>query len=302
MASSLYWIIVAIWLCVLVCAVRYGFTTRTVFGSARVLMLVVGIDTIRDIAENVYFGLYFGSQYGLFSSGFATVLGQPFVLILPKVLNAAAGLVVLFILFARWLPRASRERQALAVQATTDALTGLLNSREFSLAAQAEIDRCRRYRRPLNLLMLDIDNFKRVNDQHGHATGDLVIRQVAATTTRICRSADSCGRIGGEEFVVLLPESPGDSALTLAERLRGEVWATTVAAEQGPIRISVSIGVAQLDADIATVADLLKCADRALYEAKRSGRNRVCAYQARGAKMSGDHAAEVPTGFGHPVA
>lgn len=159
-----------------------------------------------------------------------------------------------------------------------DHLTGLANRRAFFEAAELELARRQQSRRPLALLMVDADHFKRINDAHGHPAGDAVLRQLAATMLRICREVDVVARIGGEEFALLLPGVDHDAALAVAERLRAEV-AQPPAAEQQAIPYTVSIGVAAMDDSVAGIDALIKQADQALYAAKRRGRNQVVGWR-----------------------
>ena len=159
--------------------------------------------------------------------------------------------------------------------ATTDALTGLNNRRWFMELAQAEFARSRRYNRALAMFMMDIDHFKRVNDTHGHDVGDQVLSSLAGIAVGALREADIVGRLGGEEFGVLLPETSRQAALDTAERLRKAVEKAEIRTNAGPLRITVSLGVAVMGGTTRTVDALLKDADVALYEAKQSGRNRV---------------------------
>ncbi len=160
--------------------------------------------------------------------------------------------------------------------ATTDALTGIANRRRFEEVFSLEFERAKRYRRPLALLALDIDHFKQVNDQHGHAVGDDVLRVVASTLDRSLRRTDLVGRMGGEEFAVVAPETATREGTALAERLRVMVGAATTDGGAGPLQCTVSIGVASWDGvtDVAP-SELRERSDRALYAAKRDGRNRV---------------------------
>ncbi|MBG0776283.1 MAG: diguanylate cyclase [Desulfovibrionaceae bacterium] len=169
--------------------------------------------------------------------------------------------------------RKETERR-LKEMAATDGLTGLFNRRHFLEVADAELKRARRFGNPLALLMFDVDHFKRVNDTLGHAAGDAVLRRMAVVCTRVLRTVDVVGRIGGEEFAALLPETGADAAREVAERLRGAVEAEEVEHGATVVRCTVSVGVAALVAD-ADVDALLKRADTALYRAKESGRNRV---------------------------
>lgn len=170
------------------------------------------------------------------------------------------------------------ELRALAV---TDPLTAVLNRRGFVQRAGIEWARCRRHGRPLAVLALDIDHFKAVNDTHGHDAGDAVLRDVAARLMRGLRPSDVVGRLGGEEFAVVLPETTADAAVMLAERLRTEVAETPCGGSARSIPVTVSIGAAQAHDGIEPgptgLERLLKQADEALYAAKAGGRNRVVA-------------------------
>jgi len=157
---------------------------------------------------------------------------------------------------------------------TTDPLTGLSNRRHFDAAAKLEIMRARRYGRPLSAVMADIDHFKRVNDTFGHSVGDRVLVAVSGLCLALARKTDLKARLGGEEFCLLLPETPFESARVLAERLRTDIEALPLEADGQAFRITASLGIAGYTAGDELEA-LLERADRALYSAKESGRNRV---------------------------
>lgn len=159
--------------------------------------------------------------------------------------------------------------------ATTDVLTGLSNRRHFLERAAQELGRVRRYDTPSAFIMLDIDHFKRINDTWGHATGDDVLRRMALVLGAAVRETDLVGRLGGEEFGVLLPETGLEPALALAERLREAVTEEEVPVEGERLRFSASFGVTLLHADDETVDMPMARADAALYAAKFAGRNRV---------------------------
>lgn len=161
--------------------------------------------------------------------------------------------------------------------ASHDLLTGLANRRSAFAQLNSEIARSRRNGSPLSLLLLDIDHFKRINDCHGHAVGDAVIQEFGHALRDDARGADFPARIGGEEFIVLLPDTAATAAIQAAERYRLRVASRAVAASDGdPVCFSCSIGAATLRADDR--ADLLMSrADAAMYAAKQAGRNRVCA-------------------------
>lgn len=171
-----------------------------------------------------------------------------------------------------------RQADALELLATTDAMTGLANRRQFFKLAAVEWSRAERYKRPLSLLMMDIDLFKSVNDTYGHAAGDEVIKAVAKVLAKYKRASDIAARMGGEEFALLLPEATAEAAVAAGERVRKLVAEAVVTVEGKPIPVTISIGASACDADTRTVDDLLNEADIGLYAAKRSGRNRVCRY------------------------
>lgn len=156
-------------------------------------------------------------------------------------------------------------------RAERDGLTGLLNRRRVMEMGEAELERARRYGFPVALLAIDIDHFKRVNDSHGHATGDQVLKQVAARLQGALRREDHAGRLGGEEFLIVLPHADADAAWRLAERLRLDVAEHVVVAPEWPVTLSV--GVAQWSPGL-TLSQTLSLADRALYRAKAEGRHR----------------------------
>jgi diguanylate cyclase (GGDEF)-like protein len=156
--------------------------------------------------------------------------------------------------------------------AFTDHLTGLANRRHFERQLERELARTARYTRPFSVLMLDIDQFKEVNDTFGHEAGDEAIRRLAKTLREGIRGIDMAARLGGDEFAIILTETPMARAIEVAERLRVAIKETEVA-KVG--RITVSLGVAEAPTGGQTVRELLALADATLYEAKRKGRNRV---------------------------
>jgi two-component system, cell cycle response regulator len=184
--------------------------------------------------------------------------------------------------------RSKAMRDALALQASTDGLTGLMNRRTLDERLSEAFAVARRYGRPLSVLMVDIDHFKAVNDTYGHAAGDAVLREVASRIKAQARLADTVARYGGEEIMVLLPETDLEGAKALGERVRAAVAAAPVQAwtsgapsvggeadEATPVPVRVSVGVATLSAGMEGPEALMSAADAGLYAAKRAGRNRV---------------------------
>jgi diguanylate cyclase (GGDEF)-like protein len=168
-----------------------------------------------------------------------------------------------------------RITQALALQARTDSLTGLYTRRAFEQAYDEALRQARRYGVPMSVVAVDIDHFKEVNDDHGHAAGDEVLRRVSELLRATVREADIVARFGGEEFVVVLPHTDCAGAAVLAEKLRASVEAERV--EAIGRNCTVSLGVVSWDPGAGEAGDLLARADVLLYEAKASGRNRVVA-------------------------
>ncbi|HEY0000840.1 MAG TPA: GGDEF domain-containing protein, partial [Actinoplanes sp.] len=158
--------------------------------------------------------------------------------------------------------------------ARTDALTGIANRRHFFDAARGAIEAARRDGTPLAAVMLDIDHFKKINDEYGHQAGDEVIREVVRRLSVTCRTGDLLARYGGEEFVLLLPDTGTDAAAAIAERLRADVANLPATTAAGPVPVTISIGVAHL-AGAEEIDALLARADAGLYRAKTSGRDRV---------------------------
>ncbi len=168
-------------------------------------------------------------------------------------------------------------KEMVAYLANIDALTKSLTRRHFFNIAESEFLRFSRYRRSLTILVLDADHFKNINDTYGHYVGDLVLRNLSLVVLEQKRAQDTFGRLGGEEFGLLLPETNLEQAKVVAERVQ-KTWAQTPSNVDGNLIYStVSIGVAEANQDDKTFEDILRRADRMMYKAKESGRNRVAA-------------------------
>jgi len=164
--------------------------------------------------------------------------------------------------------------------ATIDSMTNLYNRRQFLISANAEWNRFQRYQRPLSLLAIDIDHFKSVNDRFGHAVGDEAIISVAASCLSGKRASDIVGRLGGEEFAMLLPETDMAQAEIVAERIREQIAGHFLTVHKARFNVTISVGLAVATISMSGIDALLRCADDALYQAKGAGRNRVVKYVA----------------------
>ncbi|MBR4126994.1 MAG: diguanylate cyclase [Alphaproteobacteria bacterium] len=207
--------------------------------------------------------------------------GDPFWLLLSARVIDFEYEIALYMAFQDITDRKKKELQ-LFDQATRDPLTKCYNRRQFDELAKKEIQRSRRYNHPFCLFMIDADHFKNVNDTHGHAVGDLVLQALADCCRRTLRESDIVARFGGEEFVILLPESTIENAFRVAERLRIKISKLVVKNEQDEdVQFTVSIGLVS-----STVTDdipeMLKMADESLYVAKENGRNQVVVYEETG--------------------
>jgi diguanylate cyclase (GGDEF)-like protein len=169
-------------------------------------------------------------------------------------------------------------QQYLSHLATEDPLTRLLNRRGMEDALRVTLAHASRHQQPISALLVDIDHFKQVNDSFGHEVGDQVIRQVADFLTHLSRSSDVVARTGGEEYLLILPDTGLDAARILAERIRSAIGDHPLVVENQRIKVTVSVGVACLEGE-ANLDDLSQEADRALYMAKRGGRNRVASVE-----------------------
>jgi len=277
-------VIVGIWTAIFAAAAAFYALNRGYSRTTRLLLAILALVALLNVVENIYFGCYFGAKVGVLAAAIGDYLGNPSRLIVPKLCNITAGAIVLGLLVLRWRPavieertEADRKTAALRELAAIDHMTGLRNRRDFMAHAEEEWLRRVRYGRDLSLLILDIDSFKSINDRFGHHTGDAVIIGIAKLCVHAKRHADVAGRLGGEEFGILLPETSVGGAALFAERLR------LLIAREGP-RLpdparppTVSIGVSSAER-AASLQEFLKQADDALYQAKHAGRNVVRCY------------------------
>ena len=197
-------------------------------------------------------------------------------LIFAAILIISLILAIIYLVARSFITDLRTAETKLVEMATQDFLTGLLNRRETFRRLDEELQRSRRLATPFSVLLLDLDHFKQVNDVHGHSAGDLVLQAVAAALRQGVRPYDLCCRYGGEEFLVILPETALEDAAGIAERLRRDIENLKItAAKETALQITASIGAAALLGH-ETIDQLIARADEAMYNAKSSGRNRVC--------------------------
>jgi len=220
--------------------------------------------------EGLAWGILFALVTTVYREATAWVQMPPDTPLVWRGVTALAYLAVLGVAMAG-LQTLRRSQAALARLVTQDPLTNVMNARAFADRLGQELDRNRRYPRPLALMYMDLDNFKVINDTHGHQTGDAVLRLVADAMRSSVRLADVVGRLGGDEFAVLMPET--DSALADAAAKRLIVGLRNVF--KGTPNVTASIGVVSCTATDASTDDLLRRADQAMYDAKKSGKDRV---------------------------
>jgi diguanylate cyclase (GGDEF)-like protein len=207
-------------------------------------------------------------------------LGHPHLVMALSVVSDIVLLVILIWLFALMVRRVELERAVIQRQAETDQLTGIYNRRHFETSLDQEIERARRYGSPLSLLMIDVDNFKLLNDRHGHLVGDRVLYQLTRECESCLRASDVFCRYGGDEFVIIAPETPAGAAMALARRLRQNI--ASMELDSSPGALAISIGVAVWEESLKTNDGIIAAADSALYQAKSAGRDRECLYSSGG--------------------
>lgn len=199
--------------------------------------------------------------------------------------NVVLGIIILtilieaFLVFRPMVDRISKFAFKLQYDANFDHLTGLLNRRSFNLHATKAVATSHRYKRELGVVIFDIDLFKRINDTYGHAAGDLAIQHVSNILKESCRESDSVARFGGEEFVMLLPETSEEDCVYLADKIREKIKTSSLQFEGVTIELAISAGVAMLDEGQVDIEEPLRLADEALYDSKNNGRNLVTLYK-----------------------
>lgn len=258
-------------------------------------VLIVGSGIVFGMIESLTAAVCAGLAYGLavgLSGGAMADLGRVAIRTIYFALTGTAAAYLAARERSQRLARAETQRLLAELQeahlklkvyardmserAITDGLTGLFNHTYFHQRLEEELSRARRYERPLSLMMLDLDNFKRFNDNHGHVQGDHVLTTVGPVLVRAVRREDVVCRYGGEEFAVIMSETDTPAARAAAERVRDAVEREF--RQRGPEPLTVSIGVASFPNHAQIRIELIEAADRALYLSKRVGKNRVSAH------------------------
>jgi len=170
---------------------------------------------------------------------------------------------------------AEKNAESLEQELLKDALTGIFNRRAYDQRAKSEMQRYLRYQTDFSVILFDIDHFKQINDQYGHATGDRCLKEIISRVKPIIRETDFLARYGGEEFIILLPETTGDNALIVSEKLKSVVENIEFLHKGDPIKITISAGVSQAKPGDSNYGNIFDRTDQALYQAKNTGRNRV---------------------------
>ena len=275
--SGMALILVAIFLLRQQDAILFAFVFILLFSLT---MVWLGIAALRrgHLAARYFLAAALASMAGTATTALVVWFGLPYS---PFGFHAAGwGMVAEGILLALALAYRMRQDQHARLRAEQlahiDPLTGLLNRRAFVEHAGPVWSTAHRSQRPLAAMMVDIDFFKGINDNHGHAMGDKVLQKISRLLAEVCRSGDILARWGGEEFIVMLPETSAEQATQLAERLRGKIAELKMGSARNSFSVSASFGIAQRDVH-KTLDELINEADKWLYRAKQTGRNRVAA-------------------------
>jgi len=194
---------------------------------------------------------------------------------IPGLVGASVCLYYFGIMVSRLVRLHTSQVGRLQSMAATDVLTGLTNRRLFNIRLQEEIARARRHETPLSLALFDLDDFKRLNDFYGHTVGDRILSELGLLIRQNIRESDLPARYGGEEFALILPETREAEAFDLLQRLCAMIAQTVFCLPEYPLTLTISVGVAQLDGRNYTAFELVELADKALYQAKKQGKNQV---------------------------
>lgn len=278
---SLYWNINEA-----LCIILVSLILALLLFRAGILLLLKAPDGLKSTAAPGGFMMLLTGVFFLIRGIDAIILGETYISLSPRWINVL-GYLMGAVLVASWtfgfffLNSARLEldlkyvQEGLKIQTLTDSLTGVYNRRHFFQYATIEFQRALRYQRMFSILMIDLDKFKSVNDRYGHPAGDRALIEMARVMNQNMRRVDTLARLGGEEFAALITESNLENAMKTAERIRQQAARTQIAYQDKEFSLTISIGVATLQANDISFEDVLRRADEALYHAKQKGRNRV---------------------------
>lgn len=236
---------------------------------------VVKASVLTTVAA-ILFSVVITIAINLFWLGTLSTQVIAFAIVAPLIIAPVFNVLILRLLFQ--LQDLQAQLRELAIR---DGLTGAFNRRHWMEQAELELARAKRYPHVFSILLFDLDNFKRINDTHGHLAGDLVLREVSRVCMSHSRKVDVFARYGGEEFIFLLPQSDQAHAWAFAERMRQTLAETPFTFDQTQIRVTVSIGMVTFEQGAGALDGLLMRADKALYAAKNTGKNRSVAAETR---------------------
>lgn len=276
---------------IVLAVIAYSYREKRIPDFWRVIfMMLLTSICFASIRNNGTIGVYWAypllvASFFMFRDGFAIALASAVTLVMSTAAlmympvsdgwRISASLLVILVLGSVFVVMLGRMQKLLHQLVITDTLTGLQNRHRLNNVLSQLIHNFRRYHRAASLIMLDLDHFKLLNDKHGHLFGDQMLKQLAARLKASLRVNDQLFRVGGEEFLVVMPETELGEAVKVAEKLRRAVENTPFEGKDAQAHLTVSLGVAQLRAE-QTWAEWINTADTALLEAKRKGRNQVC--------------------------
>ena len=252
----------------------------SIYGSISVIMLLslFIVQKIIDIKE-VYYFLLAGFTF-VYISLFIGTIEKVYVYHLANItsledLFRLVGFGFVIIAIIKWIKHDEEIKVKLLELASIDDLTGIMNRRVFDIEFKRDFANAKRYNKALSLVTIDIDNFKAVNDKHGHFFGDIVLKMFAKEVTSLLREGDIFSRWGGDEFCVILPETSGVNAMKVAEKIRFAVKNVHVKTDKSPIYFTVSLGVTEFKTEDKDAMIMIDRADKALYDAKAAGRDKT---------------------------
>lgn len=252
----------------------------SIYGSISVIMLLslFIVQKIIDIKE-VYYYLLAGFTF-VYVSLFIGTVEKVYVYDIANInsledLFRLVGFGFVIIAIIKWIKHDEEIKVKLLELASIDDLTGIMNRRVFDIEFKRDFANAKRYNKALSLVTIDIDNFKLINDKHGHFFGDLVLKMLAKEVTALLREGDVFSRWGGDEFCVILPETSGVNAMKVAEKIRFAVKNIHVKTDKSPIYFTVSLGVTEFHVEDKDAMIMIDRADKALYDAKEAGRDKT---------------------------